>query len=175
MATEISGEGYAVEYICRVTDETDGKENIPETATMAQTNLNGKGKGVVSGKKSADDASESKTNAYLNSSLRVAMPVLNGMTDGVASQAIGKGKQIVNIGKAMAKGAGTAAIVGALAPLIAEAVAKGVQAFQNTKAKNDALAESIDDLNLQRQMAGMEKIGYTRKGLTGKVHMEEER
>lgn len=175
MANEVFSGGYAVEYICRVTDETDGKESVPETATVAQTNLNGKNKGMASGSKSAKDASDSKTNTYLNSSLQVSMPVLNGLTDGVAGQVIGQGKQALNVGKAIVSGTGKAAIVGALTPLVAAAVAKAVQEFQNTKAKNDALAKSIDATNLERSMAGLETIKYTRSKITGKVRMEEKR
>jgi hypothetical protein len=172
---EIFGGGFAVEYICRVVDETDGQESVPATPTMAQTNLNGKGKNRSGGKKSAADASDSKTSTVLNSSLQVAMPVLNGATDGIAGQVIGKSKQVLNVGKAIASGAGKAAIFGAIAPLIALGVAEAVQAYQNNKAKNDALAQSIDETNLKRQMAGLEKINYTRSKFTGKIRMEEKR
>lgn len=103
------------------------------------------------------------------------MPVLNGATDGIAGQVIGKSKQVLNVGKAIASGAGKAAIFGAIAPLIALGVAEAVQAYQNNKAKNDALAQSIDETNLKRQMAGLEKINYTRSKFTGKIRMEEKR
>ena len=173
---EIMGGGYAVEYICRVVDETDGKESIPETATMAETNLNGKGKSDTKGGKSgAGGAAESKTDAYWNAALQVAMPALNGFTDGVAGQVIGKGKQVLNLTKVLAAGAGAGAIAGAAAPLIAEAVAAAIRAFQNARAKNDALADSLEANNFQRQLAGLDKINYTRSGLTGKIRMEETR
>ena len=173
---EIMGGGYAAEYICRVVDETDGKESIPETATMAETNLNGKAKsGGKNGKKSAKDASESKTDAYWNAALQVAMPALNGFTDGVAGQVIGKTKQVLNLTKVIAAGAGAGAIAGAAAPLAAWGVSEMIKAFQNAKAKNDALADSLDANNFQRQIAGLDKINYTRSGLTGKVRMEETR
>lgn len=173
---EILSGGYAVEYICRVSDETDGKESIPETATMAETNLNGKAKsGSKNGKKSAKDASETKTDAYWNAALQVAMPVLNGFSDGVAGQVIGKTKQVLNLTKVIAAGAGAGAIAGAAAPLAAWGVSEMIKAFQNAKAKNDALADSLDANNFQRQIAGLDKINYTRSGLTGKVRMEETR
>lgn len=174
MAEVMSG-GYAVEYICRVIDETDGKESIAETTTVAEKNLNGKKKSKGSGKKGAEDAKESKTDAYLNSSLQIAMPALNGLTDGVAGQVIGKSKQVLNLGNKIVSGAGTAAIMGAAAPLIAAAVAKAVQAFQNEKAKNDAIAASIDATNLQRQMAGLKKINYTQSKITRKIEIKETR
>ena len=173
---EIMGGGYAVEYICRVVDETDGKESIPETATMAETNLNGNGKsGKSGGKTDARGASESKTDAYWNAALQVAMPALNGFTDGVAGQVIGKGRQVLNLGKVLAAGAGAGAIAGAAAPLAAWGVSELIKSFQNAKAKNDALADSLDANNFQRQLAGLDKINYTRSGLTGKIRMEETR
>lgn len=172
---EVFSGGYAVEYICRVIDQTDGKESVPETATVAQTNLNGKGSGGKGGKKGADNASQSKTNAYLNSALQVAMPALNGVTDGVAAQVVGKSRQIVNVGSKIASGAGTAAIFGALAPLIAWGVSEAIQKIQNDKAKNDATAQSIDKTNVARTAAGLDKINYTRTGITGKIRMEVER
>lgn len=172
---EVLSGGIAVEYICRVTDETDGKENIPETSTMAQTNMNGKGSGNKGGKKSASDASSSKTDAYLNPALQIATPVLNGLTDGVAGQVIGKSRQIVNVGAKLASGAGKAAVFGALAPLIAWGVSSAIQSIQNSKAKNDATAQSIDQTNISRTAAGLEKINYKRSGITGRIRMEESR
>lgn len=172
--TEILSGGYAVEYICRVIDETDGQESVPATPTMAQTNLNGKGKsGSTGGKKGATDASQSKTGAYFNTALQVAMPALNGVTDGMAGQVIGKGKQVVNVVNAAGRGVG--AVFGALAPLLAWGVGELVGAYRNAKAKNDAIAESLDATNLRRSMAGLEKINYTRSGLTGQIRMEEYR
>lgn len=175
MAEVLSG-GYSVEYICRVVDETSGQESVPETATMAESNLNGKGKkGGSSGKKGAGNASDSKTDAYLNPALSVAMPALNGFTDGVAGQVVGKGRQVLNVGKQIAKGAGAAAIFGAAAPLLAWGVGELISSYNSARSANDALADSIDKTNFRRQLAGMGKINYTRSGITGKVRLEEDR
>lgn len=171
---EVMNGGYAVEYICRVVDQTNGQESVPESATMAQTNLHGKASSS-GGTKAVQDASQSKTDSLLNPTLQVAMPVLNGLTDGMAGQVIGKGKQVARIAGAISAGVGAAAILGAAAPLIAGLVSEAVQAFMNAKAQNDAIAQSIDDTNLRRQIAGLEKINYTRSGITGKVRMEEYR
>ena len=175
MATEVFSGGYAVEYICRVVDETNGKESVPETATMAEMNLNSVKTSGDGGKKGAEEASKSKTGAVLNTSLQVATPVLNGLTDGVAGQVIGKGKQIINAGKAIASGAGKAAIFGAIAPFIIAAVSKTVQEVQNTRARNDAIAQSLDNTNLRRQMAGLENINYTQSRVFKTVRLEEKR
>lgn len=175
MAEVLSG-GYAVEYICRVVDETDGKESVADTATMAEANLNGKGKsGSTGGKSGNKTASESKTDVYRNAALQVAMPALNGLTDGVAGQVIGKGRQVLNLGKVIAAGAGAGAIAGAAAPLVAWGVSEAIKAYQNAKTKNDALAQSIDATNFARKLAGLNTINYTRTGITGKVRIEEER
>lgn len=171
---EIMNGGYAVEYICRITDETDGQENVPDSATMAQTNVNGKGSGKKSGKSGSKDASKAKTDVYVNSALQVAMPVLNGYTDGVAGQVVGAGKQVYGLGKAIAEGA-VGGIVGAASTIIAQLVAKAVQSYTQSKRNNDAIAKNLDELNFQRQLAGLEKINYTRSGITGKVQLEEER
>lgn len=171
---EIMDGGYAVEYICRITDETDGQENVPDSATMAQTNVNGKGSGKKSGKSGSKDASKAKTDVYVNSALQVAMPVLNGYTDGVAGQVVGAGKQVYGLGKAIAEGA-VGGIVGAASTIIAQLVAKAVQSYTQSKRNNDAIAKNLDELNFQRQLAGLEKINYTRSGITGKVQLEEER
>ncbi len=171
---EILNPGYAVEYICRVVDETGGQESVPETATMAETNLNGKSSGT-GGTKSASDASGSKTNVLLNSALNVATPALNGITDGVAGQVIGKGRQILNLTKAIAKGAGLASVIGAAAPLAAWGIGQLISAAQKEKAKNDDIADSIEKTNFQRQIQGLEKINYTRSGLFGKVIVEDYR
>lgn len=171
---EVLSTGYAVEYICRVVDETDGQESIPVSATMAETNLNGKSSTKSNGKRSAANASDSKTDVYLNSALNVAMPALNGFTDGVAGQMIGKGRQVLSLTKAVAAGS-VGGIIGAAAPLAAWGIGELVKAFQNQKAKNDSLAESIDDTNFARQIAGLDKINYTRSGITGKVIVEDYR
>lgn len=166
--------GYAVEYICRIVDETDGQESIPESATMAQTNLNGKSGGDKGGKKGAKDAADTKTNINLNPALQVAMPVLNGLTDGVAGKVIGKGKQVYSLVSAAATGS-VSGIIGAASSIAAMAIGEIVKAVQNEKAKNDALAESLDATNFQRQLAGMNKINYSRDGLMGRIRFEEER
>lgn len=177
MAEEVFSGGYAVEYICRVVDETEGKESVPETATMAQTNLIGKGKVNSGGTAGAADATDSSTDALLNSALRVSMPVLNGVTDGMASQAIDTGKKVIRLGEAISVGS-AAAIGAAAAPLITMAISgvmKIIQGIQSQIAQNDAVAESLDQTNLLRQMAGLDKINYTRTGITKKVRMEEYR
>lgn len=169
---EVMNGGYAVEYICRVVDQTGGQESVPESATMAQNALHGKTYNN-DGKKAAQDASQSKTDVYFNQALQIAMPALNGVTDGMAGQVIGKSRQIINVGKAAGKGAGT--VFGALAPLLTWGVSELIGAYRNAKAKNDAIAESIDATNVRRSMAGLEKIKYTRSGLTGTIRLEEQR
>lgn len=171
---EVMNGGYAVEYICRVVDQTNGQESVPESATMAQTNLHGKASSS-GGTKAVQDASQSKTDSLLNPTLQVAMPVLNGLTDGMAGQIIGKSRQVLNVGKAIGSGKGAAAVFGAVAPLITWAVSSAVNAFMNERAENDAIAESLDATNLRRSMAGLKKIKYTRSGLTGEVRLEEDR
>jgi len=173
MAEVLSG-GCSVEYICRIADETSGQESVPETGTMAESNLNGKGK-KGGGKKGADNASNSKTDAYLNPALSVAMPALNGFTDGVAGQVVGKGRQVLNLGKQITKGAGAAAVFGAAAPLLAWGIGELINKFSSARSANDALADSIDKTNFRRQLAGMGKINYTRSGITGQVRLEEDR
>ncbi len=173
--TEIFDNGYAVEYICRIIDETGGNESVPASAVTAETNVNGKNSTRKGGSRSAADASGSKTNVYLNSALNVAMPALNGLTDGIAGQVIGKGRQVINLAQMLIKGAGVASVIGAAAPLVAWGIGTAIQAFQEAKQKNDALAESIDSTNFQRQLAGLEKINYKRSGLTGKVIVEDYR
>ena len=87
---------------------------------------------------------------------------------------IGKGRQVLSLTKAVAAGS-VGGIIGAAAPLAAWGIGELVKAFQNQKAKNDSLAESIDDTNFARQIAGLDKINYTRSGITGKVIVEDYR
>ena len=171
---EMTGGGYAVEYICRIIDETDGAESVPESAAVAQSNINGKNRSRESGRNGAKNASETKTGTYFNAALRVAMPALNAFTNGVAGQVIEKGGQAVRLIQSLAVGSAGGA-VGAATSLAAWGVGEIVRAILNDKSENDALAQSIDDTNFIRQMAGLEKIEYTRSGLTGKIEFEEDR
>lgn len=171
---ETTGGGYAVEYICRIIDETDGAESVPESAAVAQSNINGKNRTRESGKNGAKNASETKTSEYMKAALRVAMPALNAFTNGVVGQTVEKGGQIISLIRSLAVGSMGGA-VSAGASLAAWGVGEIVQSILNARTANDALAQSIDDTNFIRQMAGLEKIEYTRSGLTGKVQFEEDR
>ena len=171
---EVLNGGYAVEYICYVVDQTNGQESVPASATMAQTNLNGK-VSSAGGANAAQDAQRSKTDIQWNSALQVAMPALNGLTDGMAGQVIGRGRQVIRVANTVGAGRGFGAVLGAAAPLLAWGVSELINAYQSSKAENDAIAENIDQTNLRRSMAGLSKINYTRSGLTGAVRMEEYR
>ena len=171
---EISSGGYAVEYVCRIIDETEGNESVPESAQTANLNLTGKNTSKTSGKKEAETAKKSKTSEYMNAGLRVLMPAINGFTNGVAGQIFEKGGQIARLIQSIAVGSAGGAL-GAVASLGAWGVGEIVRSILNERQENDTLAESIDELNFSRQMAGLKKFGYTRTGITGKLNFSEER
>lgn len=176
---EIMSGGYAVEYVCRVVDETDGKESVPASATEAVTGKTGKSAGLRGGgDKAKKNAETSTTSQALNAGLRVAMPIANALTDGIAGKAVGAGKQIIGFGKALAAGS-IGGIIGAGSTLLAwgvsEIVDSVVSNYTQNKKRNDSLATSLDNTNYLRAMAGLNQIGYSRRGITGKITLEEYR
>lgn len=170
---EVSGNGIVVEYICRITDETDGGEPTPQDTQSAQNNLTGKTSATKkSPKKKAKNALSAKTTA--NSVLQIALPALNAATGGMAGKAIGAAKQAFSLLDAAATGS-VGGVVGVTASMGAWLVGEIVGYIQTRRKQNEALAESLDQTNFMRMAAGLDSIEYTQSGLTKKVQFQNNR
>ena len=162
------------EYVVRITDETGGRQDIPQTSDGAAGNLTS----AVSpdsvrrkkGSAAARTGAEAGTKAWGNAALQVAMPALNALTDGMASRAVGAGRSLVRLGNAVAMGSlsGIAGIAGSLGGMAVSAV---VDAVMNESERNEQRQTQLNETNFIRQVAGLEKISYT-TGWLGKILYE---
>jgi hypothetical protein len=177
MAELLSG-GYAVEYICRIVDETGGSEAVPSSGTSAVsplTNSSSPSSAPLRNANAAKTAGGTNTKAIANAALNVATPVLNAVTNGVAGNVIGKTKMLLNLGTAIATGASFGGVVGAAASVAAWGVTEIVNFVSSERSKNDAIAQSLDDTNFMRMAAGLDKIEYSQSSVLRRISYDNNR
>lgn len=166
-------EGIVVEYICRVIDETDGQEAVPQSSALAQNTNTGKSSvGKNTGKKSAETASKPKTSAYFNAGLQIGMPAFNALTGGLASNVVGHTRNIITLGSSLAQGGLAGGGLGAIASLGGYAVSQIVNAIVSARQENDQIAQGIEETNKARASVGLSTLDYSQTWLTRRVRIE---
>ena len=166
------------EYICRVIDQTDGKEPVPQSAQEAQNTTAGKASTINnSPNKTKEVANKPKTGAIFNSALQVGMPVFNAFTQGVGGQAIGMTRQLVQLYNSASSVAqqGIGALVAPTASIAAAVVGMAVSEITAAISKNNAIAKGIQNTNDLRASVGLSTVGFSQRGITRRVKINEVR
>lgn len=168
MAETFSG-GLVKEIIVRVVDQTENAPApIPTTSAAAGTGIMG-----ATGKKDASqlakNAASSNAKTYANAALRVATPALNAVTDGVAAPVIQYTQQGMTALQGLAAGS-VAALIPLVAGIAVKAVSSVVQGIEQTRAQNEAIANNINSINLERSARGINTIDFTQSGFLNKIN-----
>ena len=164
--------GYVKEYIIRVVDETGGQEEVLD----APQQPNGTAQPMAPKKKKSakETATDTKTGIYKNAALKVALPALNAVTNGLAGQVVGTVNKVGSLLKSLATGS-IGGAVGVAASAVGWVLGQAVSEIVTARAENDTLAGQLDETNFLRQCAGLDKIRYTQSGITKKVSIKEDR
>ena len=164
-------DGLIKEYIIKVVDERGDNETIATTANQATTQPTSP---TTAPKKSQPSApaqtakSPVGTWQAVNMAAQIALPALNAVTNGMASQAWSHVSRIAQFTQAVATGS-TGGVVGAVVSAAAWAVGQTVSTITQERQRNLQMAQSIDATNRLRASVGLSTLEYANKGLLKKV------